>query len=70
MSPMQIELALSVIRLLSTSVQERMREHNELLDLFNQATDEGRDLTEEEVAVFEARARAELKKMGDLNPTI
>lgn len=62
----QIDLALSVIRLVSDSVQARMRQHDELLDLFNRASEEGRDFTDEEVAVWKAKAEAAIDELGNL----
>jgi len=70
MTPAHIELALTVIRLISTAVQQRMREHDELLEMFNRATEEGRDLTDEEVALYRAKAEAAMQSMGELNPLI
>lgn len=60
----QIDLALSVIRLISDSVQARMRQHDELLDLFNKASEEGRDFTDEEVAVWKAKAEEAIADLG------
>lgn len=70
MTPVQIDLALTVIRLISNSIQERMQQHNELLELFEQARAEDRDFTPAEVAVFEARAEVALKELEDLIPTL
>ena len=62
----QIDLALSVIRLVSDSVQSRMKQHDELLDLFNKAGEEGRDFTDEEVAMWKAKAEAAIAELGNL----
>ena len=70
MTPAHIELALTVIQLVSKAVQSRMREHDELLELFTKATEEGRDLTDDEVALYRAKAEAAVLSMGELNPLI
>jgi len=70
MSPAQIDLALSVIRLISNSIQERMKQHNELLELFEKARAEDRDFTIEEVEFFSAKAELALKELEDLVPTL
>lgn len=66
MSPAQIDMALSVIRMVSNSIQERMRQHNELLELFEKARAENRDFTEEEVALFKAKTEVALKELDDI----
>lgn len=68
MTPAQIEMALSVILLISNSIQERLKQQNELIELFEKARSENRDFTEEEVALFRAKTELALKELDDLIP--
>jgi len=70
MSPTQIDMALSVIRMISNSIQERMKQQNELLNLFETAREENRDFTDEEVALWEAKAKSAIDELTALIPTL
>jgi nitrogen-specific signal transduction histidine kinase len=70
MTPVQIDMALSVIRLISNSIQERMKQHNELLELFETARAEGRDFTEDEVKLWQAKADHALEELKTLIPNL
>ena len=65
MSPVQIDMALSIIRLISESIQSRLRDHDELLKLFELAQAEGRDFTDEEVKVWSEKAQQAIKALED-----
>ena len=66
MTPMQVDLALSVIRLASNAIQARMKQHDELLDLFNEASEANRDFTDEEVAMWKAKAEEAITDLDEL----
>ena len=66
MSPAQVDLALTVLRLLSESIQKRLTQHNELLALFENAQEEGRDFTEEEIAIFKLRSEKALAELEEV----
>ena len=66
MSPSQIDMALSVIRILGNSIQTRMQQQSELVDLFRKATEENRDFTKEEMQVWKVKAEAAISDLGDL----
>jgi nitrogen-specific signal transduction histidine kinase len=66
MNVAQLDLALSVIRLVSDSVQSRMKQHDELMDLFNTALEEGRDFTDAEVALWKTKAEEAISSLDDV----
>jgi hypothetical protein len=70
MSPTQIDMALSVIRILGNSIQARMQQQSELVDLFRKATEENRDFTKEEMKVWKVKAEAAISDLGDLIPEL
>lgn len=70
MSPTQIDMALSVIRILGNSIQQRMQQQSELVDLFRKATEEDRDFTKEEMQVWKVKAEAAISDLGDLIPEL
>lgn len=70
MSPTQIDMALSVIRILGNSIQQRMQQQSELVDLFRKATEEDRDFTKEEMQVWKKKAEAAISDLGDLIPDL
>jgi hypothetical protein len=70
MSPTQIDMALSVIRILGNSIQQRMQQQSELVDLFRKATEEDRDFTKEEMQVWKKKAEAAISDLGDLIPEL
>ena len=65
-----IQLITSVLQVTSDVIRERMKEQSELVELFNKATNEGRDLTDQEVELFRARARQAIDNMAVVNPDI
>lgn len=70
MSPTQIDMALSVIRILGNSIQQRMQQQSELVDLFRKAQEEGRDFTKEEMQIWKVKAEAAISDLGDLIPEL
>lgn len=70
MSPSQIDMALSVIRILGNSIQQRMQQQSQLVDLFRKATEENRDFTKEEMQVWKEKAEAAINDLGDLIPKL
>ena len=70
MSPTQIDMALSVIRILGNSIQQRMQQQSELVDLFRKATEEDRDFTKEEMQVWKKKAEAAISDLGELIPDL
>lgn len=70
MSPANVDMALTVIRMVGNSIQERMRQHNELLELFERAREEDRDFTEEEVVLWKTKAADTIKELEALIPTL
>lgn len=70
MSPESIGLVTSVIRLTAAVIENHVTQQNELLELFAKATEEGRDLTSEEVARYRAQAAAAMKSMEQVNPLL
>ena len=70
MNPSQIDMALSVIRILGNSIQQRMQQQSELVDLFRKATEEDRDFTKEEMQVWKKKAEAAISDLGDLIPEL
>ncbi len=70
MNPANVQLISSVIQLTAGVIQDQMNKQNELLALFTKIADEGRDLTDAEVAVFRKQAESVLKQMEDINPLI
>ncbi|MDC0600100.1 hypothetical protein OAO65_02200 [Flavobacteriales bacterium] len=47
-----------------------MKQQNELLNLFEAAREENRDFTDEEVALWEAKAKAAIDELSALIPTL
>lgn len=66
MNQTQIDMALSVLRVLGNSIQQRMQQQSELVDLFAKATEENRDFTEEEMKIWKQKAEAAINDLGDL----
>lgn len=66
MNPVQVELAITVIRTLGAAITQRMNHYNELTELFEKASQEGRDFTEEEVELFASRAEAALSELDEI----
>jgi len=65
-----IQLITSVLQVTSDVIRERMKEQSELVELFNKATNEGRDLTDQEVELFRVRAKQAIDNMAVVNPDI
>ena len=65
-----LALVSDVMKLTTMIIQSHIVAQNELVELFQRASNEGRDLTDEEVARFRAKAEEVVSSMGDVNPLI
>ena len=66
----QLSLVSDVMKLTTMIIQTHVIAQNELVELFQRASNEGRDLTDKEVARFRAKAEEVVRGMGDVNPLI
>ena len=66
MSPTQVTFAVEIIKLVTESIAARMSSYQQLLRILEQAQEEKRDLTTEEVAIYENMANKALEELGDV----
>lgn len=66
MSPTQVTFAIEIIKLVTESIAARMSSYQQLLRILEQAQEEKRDLTTEEVAIYENMANKALEELGDV----
>lgn len=70
MNATQVEMAISVLQILTNSIQTRLSQQSELIKLFNKANEENRDFTREEMLLWKAKAEAALKDLEELLPEL